>query len=232
MLKRLWARLLSLLDWVGRIQLIIGIVNATVAAIAMDTLLQAPPYILVASALVVVAISVGILNVWHGWHALKVPDLELTPASGLRSDLPLAVKNKDADGQFHATCRILHVRGDMNLTKTDPFPLAWTDTTSQKQVIVSNDSKKLLVAMHSGLRESSSKLPDMLEVSLREWSPEGHSAFESCRWVIRDDAALPEYDIEISIFRDGVQAPLIRSYTVLPQSRKGPLMMKPLQPDS
>jgi hypothetical protein len=97
--------------------------------------------------------------------------------------------------------------------------LKWEGVTTSQVNIASNDSSSLLIASHEFVEHNIAWL--------RLWRLDGQDAkhLASAGWERTPSEKLPEFDIKISVFRDDAVKPLVKYFTVRPESYVGPLEM-------
>lgn len=147
-------------------------------------------------------------------------DITLTPTSGPRPDVLLAVKNQGAKGVFYAQCTPLALRNSPNELARGTFDLKWEHTFDKCESIGTGASCNLLIAtVETDQRNATATMQiwglSGNEKKQREWS----------LWNVNVKEKLPEYDLKISIFSDGAEGLVSEQFTLRPKAWHGPLEM-------
>lgn len=167
---------------------------------------------------------------WIGGDALPTPatvamqlqplDIQLASSTGPSAEIVAMVTNRGEPREMSARCTItaLRVGGRAHQFSTRAFDLKWENETA-RIVRVGMHPRNLLIATVDEQR--SKGLPTM-----RIWGLSDGTAkeYEWQSWNAEPDEELPEYDLEISIYTDGV-LPHSESFTLRPKSWLGPLEM-------
>lgn len=154
--------------------------------------------------------------------------IELTPSSGPSPDIRLAVKNLDSKARFWATCRILDTRNDPNISKTGTYKVPWKSADEYKLELSRGEPQELLIAKFQIWQQH-----DMGQIDILEWNKGAPKEFTGTRWNITTEDRQkppPEFDLEISIFREGGDVPWTESFTLRPANPTGPLELLPMNP--
>ena len=148
-------------------------------------------------------------------------NVELTP-SNAGMNMWLRIKNLGDKGNFHARCELIALRNSPNRLAQHTFDLKWEASGDRAVAIDKSDTRNLLIAT---VKEYEKK-HELAEIEIMGLGEDGSAVkHESARWNIYPRESLPEFDIEISIFEDGKQHPLVRRFTVRPKASYGPLEM-------
>lgn len=152
-------------------------------------------------------------------------DVELTPHCEMDEEAVLTVVNHGNETRFHAKCRITGLQlGSKPLTayKRRPFDLKWRQTPEKHIVIAQGDSENLLIARVTDIPRA-----DRAFITIWELSEGTAKKFEDGDWNRSlKERELPMFELEITIFGDGVQDPHRQAFTLGPRTGLGPLEMK------
>lgn len=147
-------------------------------------------------------------------------NLSLIPSRGPSPRMVLGVKNKRKTRRFTAQCEIVSRRHDPNDIHSRNFDLKWENIDNKWYLITKNTTTYLEIAEWNIDYEQ--RLAEMKLVGLKG---DQQNHFESSKWNLGPDGQLPEYDLKISIFGDGVEKPYVDTFTVRPRTQNGPLEM-------
>lgn len=152
--------------------------------------------------------------------------VELLPSSGPSPDLRLTLTNHGESKHFSAKCEILALRNGGNPLRKGVYWLSWIHSDSPQVVVRKNDSENLLIATFTILHfhDEYDKFR-MGQVDLWELRGDKKAVFESSRWTMIRGEPLPEYDLDIKVFTEGMIVPFVTRFTVRPKHYNGPLEM-------
>jgi hypothetical protein len=146
-------------------------------------------------------------------------NVSLMPSGGGSADIVLRVKNDGKQGNFRATYEIVGSRETCGYPMDRTAVLKWEGVGTPQVNIAGNDSASLLIASHEFVEHNIAWL--------RLWRLDGQDAKQlaSAGWERKPSEKLPEFDLKISVFRDDAVKPLVKCFTVRPESYIGPLEM-------
>jgi hypothetical protein len=143
-------------------------------------------------------------------------NVELVPSSGPRPDVLLTVKNRGGTRNFYAQCTPLALRNSPNALRAGTFDLKWEHTFDRCVTIGAGASSNLLIATFDVDHKNAL-------AKMEIWGLSGNTKkqCEWSRWNLESGEKVPEYDLEISIFSDGVEGPFSEHFTLSAESWYG-----------
>jgi len=147
-------------------------------------------------------------------------NVRLAPSGGPAMNMVLQVANLGRSAEVSAQCVVtaLRVGGVDHQVSNRAFDLSWENESTRK-VFLGTQPRNLLIAFVDDDRDT--KLPTLRILGLSgKWVKE----CESRSWNEEPNEALPEYDLEITIYSEGFQ-PHSEVFTLGPKSWLGPLEM-------
>jgi hypothetical protein len=146
--------------------------------------------------------------------------VELLPTAGQRPEMELRVTNLGKEGEFYTQCELLSLRHSPNALSQVMYPLKWDGTNNKRLFLAQGESANLLIA-----RAKQDHKNGFAEMELLGLYGEEVRQYEWVGWNTSSRESLPEYDLRITVFREGAKKPLERSYTLKPKTFHGPLEM-------
>lgn len=157
------------------------------------------------------------------WHERRV-EVDLTPSSGTGPDIRLQVRNRTKTRDHWARARILETRNGAE-PRSGVYAVPWLNAPAQRVSIQHDDSEPLLVAQWSANHNGDpAGLISVMEIGPAPLAGSSHANFDQQRWF-HGDKLLPEIDLEISVYADGVRRPRVQVFTLAPEKMFGPLKM-------
>ena len=142
--------------------------------------------------------------------------IELVPSNGPRPDVLLTVKNKGGSRNFYAQCTLLALRNSPNAMRSGTFNLKWEHTLDKCVPIGTGASSNLLIATFDVDHKNG-----LITMEIWGLSENAKKQYEWSRWNLDSHEKVPEYDLEISVFSDGVKRPFLERFTLTAESWHG-----------
>lgn len=152
---------------------------------------------------------------------LSVLNVKLTPTSGPRTDVLLAVMNQDETRDFYAQCTPLVLRNSPNELARGTYDLKWEHSFDKCVSIGAGATCNLLIATVETDHKNGL-------ATMQIWGLSAEGEKKQCewsRWNTELNEKLPEYELKVSIFSDGTKGPFSERFILRPKAWYGPLEM-------
>jgi hypothetical protein len=132
----------------------------------------------------------------------------------------LVVTNRGRKTEFHATAAVVAARNYPNPIRTGSYALLWLGHGSGTSTLDTGQSDAVLIArlqLHD-LRDARMGEAHVIECRLSQ-----EARWSGFRWMLQQDEARPEFDLDVTIVASGLSESFRRSYTLRPAAWIGPL---------